>query len=672
MPKVSTEGPEAVSKNLFTFFDEHWYVVPPYQRNYAWTKIEIGELLSDLQAFIDRDDPYYLLGQVIVAPAEGRDEDYELVDGQQRCTTLLLLFIALWNNFPPGSKKNSPEEDLRNRLYSMIRINKLKRQGWRVTTVGSGPSVVGSLLEDDSLGDDGDNEGDDGDDSTDYDDPTSVNLRAAYDLIDAFVKENWVATGTVVDVVDKIQSHVWLTRLVVEGRAQAVAMYERINNRGLDLDGSDLIKNLLFASIPDDEFDEVSENWTAASKALGVTDKRIPKKLRSMQYLLRAELIGRVGRKITDDEVFREWDDLLTVDASKSKIDPKTKRRSTVRLPEKKVTQNALTLAGELESMAKSLNRIALQLGPSDKADLDQRAASTNFGSIQHFPVLLAGAHLPAKVYEELESRVEIRVVLGWLAKERNQDLEKAVPGWARNVKQLGPKASVKDLDAACNDIAVGLPGLLNEAMDNFVRLGYEKSGSRDRIRTVVGIADRHVQAQLRPKSMVDLKRILASPKVGGKKVPALGYDLDHVFSQKGYGDHPLLHSVGNLALTDVTQRGKGDLPPVKKVDQIYASSDLFLTRGLAPLSKLGGLTKSQKNFYEDLQSEYLADASKWGTLAILERIRMYWDFFAAAMNFQWDSVPDTRMPPQKIMTYLEEINLGSAYRAELKKSAYK
>lgn len=669
MTKTSAEGPDAESKNLFHFFDEHWYVVPPYQRNYAWTRVEVGELLSDIQSFVERDDSYYLLGQVIVAPAENRNEDYELVDGQQRCTTLMLLFISLWNNFPEGLKKNSPEEDLKNRLHSMIRINKLKRQGWRVTTVGNGPTVISELFS----GDAPDEDEDDGSGSAPLDDdPTSMNIRVAYEQIDAFVKENWVATDSVAEVVDALQSRVWLTRLVVEGRAQAVAMYERINNRGLDLDGSDLIKNLLFASIPDDEFDDVSANWAAASKSLEINNKKIPKKLRSMQYLLRAELIGRVGRKVTDDEVYREWDELLTVDPTKTKIDPKTKRRTTVRLSDKKITDNALGLADELDGMAKSLNRIAQQKRPSDGVELNQRASSSHFGSIQHYPVLLAGAHLPAKTYEELERRVESRIVLGWLAKERNQDLEKIIPSWAANVKKLGAKATSKDLDSASVEIAKDLPALLNEAMDTFVRLTYGVSGSKERIRTVLGIGDVFLQSQLRPKSMVELPRILTSPRAAsGKKVPALGFDLDHVFSQKGYAGHPLLHSVGNLALTDVAQRGKGDLPPQKKVDQIYASSDLLLTRGLAPVSKLGGLTKAQREFFDDLHGEYEADAMDWGTLGILERIRMYWDFFAVAMNDQWAAIPDTKMPVQKIQTYLEEIELDRVYRAELKKSPY-
>lgn len=66
------------------------YLIPVYQRNYAWGGVEIGQLVQDLyKAFEqDKDKVYYLGTLVVHHRADGR---YEVIDGQQRLTTLHIL-----------------------------------------------------------------------------------------------------------------------------------------------------------------------------------------------------------------------------------------------------------------------------------------------------------------------------------------------------------------------------------------------------------------------------------------------------------------------------------------------------------------------------------------------------------------------------------------------------
>ncbi|MDH2273086.1 DUF262 domain-containing protein [Moraxella porci] len=69
---------------------EDHYLIPVYQRNYAWGGVEIGQLVQDLyKAFEqDKDKAYYLGTLVVHHRADGR---YEVIDGQQRLTTLHIL-----------------------------------------------------------------------------------------------------------------------------------------------------------------------------------------------------------------------------------------------------------------------------------------------------------------------------------------------------------------------------------------------------------------------------------------------------------------------------------------------------------------------------------------------------------------------------------------------------
>lgn len=66
------------------------YVIPLYQRAYAWEDRQLVQLIEDIQD-VDEEASYYI-GSLIVSKQSGR---YEVVDGQQRLTSLFLLLNCL-------------------------------------------------------------------------------------------------------------------------------------------------------------------------------------------------------------------------------------------------------------------------------------------------------------------------------------------------------------------------------------------------------------------------------------------------------------------------------------------------------------------------------------------------------------------------------------------------
>lgn len=77
-----------------TIFDtEAHYVIPRYQRAYAWEDKEIVQLIDDIND-IDSLENYYI-GSLVVSKVKGESYTYEVVDGQQRLTTLYLLLQYL-------------------------------------------------------------------------------------------------------------------------------------------------------------------------------------------------------------------------------------------------------------------------------------------------------------------------------------------------------------------------------------------------------------------------------------------------------------------------------------------------------------------------------------------------------------------------------------------------
>jgi len=86
-PALSAEQMEELRKGRF--------VVPSYQRGYRWSEQEVGQLVDDIQSNVGRG---YCLQPIVVERIDGASrnvDEWTLVDGQQRLTTLFLLVRLL-------------------------------------------------------------------------------------------------------------------------------------------------------------------------------------------------------------------------------------------------------------------------------------------------------------------------------------------------------------------------------------------------------------------------------------------------------------------------------------------------------------------------------------------------------------------------------------------------
>lgn len=69
------------------------FLIPIYQRNYAWTDVEINQFIDDIL----RSKEDYYVGTLVVF--EKHNQTFEVVDGQQRLTTIQLILLSLRNHF---------------------------------------------------------------------------------------------------------------------------------------------------------------------------------------------------------------------------------------------------------------------------------------------------------------------------------------------------------------------------------------------------------------------------------------------------------------------------------------------------------------------------------------------------------------------------------------------
>jgi hypothetical protein len=109
------------------FSSEFDYHIPAYQRPYAWTEEESGTLFDDLYDFFrTEDDDNYFLGSIVLIK-EDNNPHSDVIDGQQRLTTLTILLAALASHFD-GEVKDA----FRGHLRSTFKTSSCKNC-WKLT-----------------------------------------------------------------------------------------------------------------------------------------------------------------------------------------------------------------------------------------------------------------------------------------------------------------------------------------------------------------------------------------------------------------------------------------------------------------------------------------------------------------------------------------------------------
>lgn len=87
-------------KPLLKFLDgsDNRYIIPVYQRNYDWKTKQCEQLFNDLVQIIKKDRTSHFFGSIVTSSAnKAGKSDYLVIDGQQRITTISILFTAMVN-----------------------------------------------------------------------------------------------------------------------------------------------------------------------------------------------------------------------------------------------------------------------------------------------------------------------------------------------------------------------------------------------------------------------------------------------------------------------------------------------------------------------------------------------------------------------------------------------
>lgn len=218
------------------------FVVPAYQRRYSWQSKHIAELFDDINQLENGET--HFLGSIVCLTSTfviGINE-LELVDGQQRMTTIMLFLNAMQERYKLLGK-NKEAEKLGNYLSCADHNGKQKNK----LALGDLDSTDFNLI----MG------------NKNFDQIINKRLLEGHKLISSLVDK---LTLEELDIFKyKFTNQINIIHLGVAESKDAFKLFETINNRGLSLSPADIIKNFLLgnASLIDEAtLEEVKKDWT--------------------------------------------------------------------------------------------------------------------------------------------------------------------------------------------------------------------------------------------------------------------------------------------------------------------------------------------------------------------------------------------------------------------------
>lgn len=239
------------------FCDHYVFRIPPYQRPYSWTKEQALELLDDLKWAAGKDNPGdrppYFLGSIVVIKDPNRPEA-DVVDGQQRLTTLTILMSVLRELAPSEDDKANIDIFLRQKGNKVLGTKDIVR----LTVRKRDETFFRKCIQ----------EGQSGGVSEQPDTDARQRMIANRD----YFRE---ALGR---MSEPERSHLlpftvqrcFLVVVEASDPASAYRIFSVMNNRGLDLTATDILKSDIIGAIDgEDERTAYNEKWEALEDGLG-------------------------------------------------------------------------------------------------------------------------------------------------------------------------------------------------------------------------------------------------------------------------------------------------------------------------------------------------------------------------------------------------------------------
>ena len=235
------------------------YHIPGYQRPYAWTEEETGILFDDLYEFFQTEAvDNYFLGSIVLIKDENKPYA-DVIDGQQRLTTLSILFSVMANSFHTEAYRNNCKKYLQeegNILEGIAAQPRIFLRDWD-------QDFFSKYIQDIQL------------DALVQIDPVTMDTEAKRHIqknctvlrekfSEVFNDENDLLKFT-----QFILTRCFLVVVSTPNQESAFRVFSVMNSRGLDLLPTDIIKSMTIGKLPKDEEQKYTEKWEELENLTG-------------------------------------------------------------------------------------------------------------------------------------------------------------------------------------------------------------------------------------------------------------------------------------------------------------------------------------------------------------------------------------------------------------------
>ncbi len=272
----------------------HYYQVPDYQRPYSWGAEQVEQLWDDLYEAWENNEDLYFLGPVILN--ETKDDRLEIIDGQQRLTSLTVLFCVLRDHFRSALGKS--ERPIENAIKSLVdNIYRLRL----VTQAHYQNQFEQEILDRVNL-------------------PPETSSRSkpkAGDFLSTagmfHKKLSNLDDRRLEKFISYILNQVVMITITCSSRASAIRLFQVINTRGLNLSNADLIKSHLYGKLGEKEVSKFMRSWTQVETLA----KHLDESLTSLFTLYEYYLLASNPRKTLYEELEKQFKRYLKGDSNR-------------------------------------------------------------------------------------------------------------------------------------------------------------------------------------------------------------------------------------------------------------------------------------------------------------------------------------------------------------------
>jgi len=277
--------PEAKTiKQVFSDTDSY-YQIPDYQRPYSWEDEQIEQLWDDLYSAMESNDESYFLGPVILIRTQ--EGFFEVVDGQQRLTTLTILFCVLRDLY--FQKDNTITNAIKSLVDQKYRLN---FRDFRLTTQ---PNLQNKFEQEILNG------------VTFPQRELSRRQREESRFLNAALifrdRLKAIKDGEVEKFVEYLLNRVILITITCSNQSFAIKLFQVLNARGLDLSPADLIKSYLYSHAEDNKREQFISDW----REIEAISERIGESLSDLFTYYEYYLLSRNPKRSLYEELTDEF-----------------------------------------------------------------------------------------------------------------------------------------------------------------------------------------------------------------------------------------------------------------------------------------------------------------------------------------------------------------------------